>query len=142
MVTCQLSVLRSLAAPSTASEVPRNPSNPLCKLDNDGTALYRDTPELILNVALYSPHRAEAGRLASLALVVVVGQRQTCHAPYAAGRGSPLDGKLEAMQNRNEVCTPDAMHVMDVISIKSLYSHLHYTQRIKILNIKKGMANG
>jgi hypothetical protein len=69
-------------------------------------------------------------------------QRQTCHAPYAAGRGSPLDGKLEVMQNRNGVCTPDAMHVMTVISMKSLYSHLHYTQRIRTLDTKKRTAHG
>jgi hypothetical protein len=142
MVICQLSVLLSLAAPSTASEVPKNPSNPLCKSDHVGTAFYRDTPELTLHVAQYSPHRAEAGRLASRALIACCRQRQTCHAPYAAGRGSPLDGKLAAMQSRNEVCTPDAMHVMNVISIKSLYSHLHYTQRIRTSDAKKGTANG
>jgi hypothetical protein len=55
MVTGQLSVWRSLAASSAASQIPRNPLNPLGKLDNDGTAPCRETPGLILNVALYIP---------------------------------------------------------------------------------------
>jgi hypothetical protein len=93
----------SLAVYSIASDVTRNPSNPLCNTDEeDRTAIYQAILGRILSVGLYSPQWAEA---AWIALRLPMAHRRP--GPGMSGavcpdQGSTLNGKLEALQYRNQ----------------------------------------
>jgi hypothetical protein len=80
--------------------------------EDDRTAIYQAMLERILSVGLYSPQWAEA---AWIALRLPMAHRWPGPGMSGAvcpGRGSTLNGELEALQNRNQIRAVHAMHVM------------------------------